>query len=171
MAIDETLYSYRGRIGIKQFNPSKPAKYGLIYRSLCNSTIPCTYFTLPYAGKLNNVGLNNASKFYVSDTDEYTKYLVAETSKYNKLKETKILMDRYFTSVSVGKLALDDQSITIVGTIRHDRKEIPKELKMLDGREEKSTMYVYSEDGLAMLVSYFDKKRVGKKHSATDNDA
>ena len=35
--------------------------------------------------------------------------------------------------------------------MRHDRKGILKELKMLDGIEEKSTMYVYSEDGSVML--------------------
>ena len=72
-------------------------------------------------------------------------------------------MDRYFTSVSLAKWALDEQSIAIVGTMRHDRKGIPKELKMLDGREEKSAMYVYSEDDLIMLVSYVDKKKSGKK--------
>ena len=47
------------------------------------------------------------------------------------------------TLVSVAKWALDEQSITIVGTMRHNRKGIPKELKMLDEREEKSLMYVY----------------------------
>ena len=75
LAIDET-YPYCGRIGIKQYNPSKPAKYGLLYRRLCDSAIPYTYFTLAYAGKPNNVGSNEASKFYVSSTDEYTQYLV-----------------------------------------------------------------------------------------------
>ena len=80
LAIDET-YSYCGRIGIKQYNPSKPAKYGLLYRSLCDSTIPYTYFILPYAGKPNNFWANKASKYYVRGTDEYTKYLVTEASK------------------------------------------------------------------------------------------
>ena len=83
------------------------------------------------------------NKCYVSCTDEYTKYLVTQTSKYNKLIGTNISMYRSFTSVSVVKWALDEQSITIVGTMRHTRKGIPKELKMLDRREKKSTMYVY----------------------------
>ena len=83
------------------------------------------------------------NKCYVSCTDEYTKYLVTQTSKYNKLIGTNISMYRSFTSVSVAKWALDEQSITIVGTMRHTRKGIPKELKMLDRREKKSTMYVY----------------------------
>ena len=40
VSVDETLYSYRGRIGMKQYNPSKLAKYGLLYRSLCDAKIP-----------------------------------------------------------------------------------------------------------------------------------
>ena len=45
-------YPYRGRIGIKQYNPTKPTEMG-------------------YAGKPNNVGSNEASKFYVIGRDEY----------------------------------------------------------------------------------------------------
>ena len=44
LAVNKTLYPYRGRIGFKQYNPSKPAKYGLLYRSLCDATI----FTLTF---------------------------------------------------------------------------------------------------------------------------
>ena len=29
--VDETLYPYRETIGMKQYKPSKPAKYGLLY--------------------------------------------------------------------------------------------------------------------------------------------
>ena len=51
LAIDETLYPCRGHIGCQQYNPNKPAKYGLLYQSLCDSSIPYTYYSLPYAGK------------------------------------------------------------------------------------------------------------------------
>ena len=70
ISIDEKLCAYRGRIGIKQYNPSKPAECGLLYWDLWDSTIPYIYFTLPYGGKPNNVGLNEASNFFVSCTDE-----------------------------------------------------------------------------------------------------
>ena len=73
LAINETLYSYCGRIGIKQYNPSKLPKYGLLYKCLCNSTISHILFNLPYASKPNNTWSNGASKFYVSGTDEYLK--------------------------------------------------------------------------------------------------
>ena len=38
--IVETLYPYCGHIGFKQYSPNKPAKYSLLYRSLCDSSIP-----------------------------------------------------------------------------------------------------------------------------------
>ena len=72
MAIDETLYSYRGRISFKQFNLSRPAKYGVLFRSLCDSIVQLTYVLLPYAGKPTGM----SEKYYVTGTDKYTKYLV-----------------------------------------------------------------------------------------------
>ena len=50
LAVDETLYPYRGKIGFKQYNPNKPAKYGLLYQPLCDTIVPYTYFSLSYAG-------------------------------------------------------------------------------------------------------------------------
>ena len=55
LAIDETFYPYREHIGFKRYNPSKPAKYGLLYRSVCNFSITYTYYSLPYAGKPEKV--------------------------------------------------------------------------------------------------------------------
>ena len=79
LAIDETFYPYRGHIGLEQYNPNKPVKYGLVYRSLCDSSIPYTYHSLPYGGKQEKVeGL--AAK----GTDEYSKYLINELSVYCK---------------------------------------------------------------------------------------
>ena len=47
-------------------------------------------------------------------------------------------MDQYFTSVTIAWWATDHK-FTIVGTMKHNRKEIPKEFKMVDGREKLST--------------------------------
>ena len=70
LAIDETLYPYRGYIGFKQYNPNKPAKYGLLYRSLCDATIPYTYFSLSYAGK-PEILEGDAAKYCIIGTDKY----------------------------------------------------------------------------------------------------
>ena len=83
VGVDETLYTYRGRIGMKQYNPSKPAKYGLLYRSFCDAKVPYTYSTLPYAG---NPEVTGANYYYVTGCDEYTKWLVNNLQIYGTLQ-------------------------------------------------------------------------------------
>ena len=126
-AIDETLYSYRGRISFKQYNPSKPAKYGLLFRSLCDSTVQYTYISLPYAGK--PTGTPDA--YYVTGTDKYTEYLVTyalQEGGKECMKGRNIALDRYFTSMAIAEWCLE-RNITITGTLKSDRKGIPNEMK------------------------------------------
>ena len=122
------------------------------------TTIPYTYFSLPYAGK-PEILEGDAAKYYITGTDEYSKYLVNGLSAHSKMQGINISMDRYFTSVSLASWAF-----TIIGTMRHDRKSIPKELKSVANREEKSVMYVYRTKEKIMLTSYIDKKKLDKKN-------
>ena len=52
LAIDETLYAYRGMVKLKQYNPIKIAKYGILYQSISDSVVPYMYFTLRIQGNL-----------------------------------------------------------------------------------------------------------------------
>ena len=135
----------------------------MLYRSLFDSTVTYTYFSLTYAGKPEVVGGNEA-KFCITGTDEYTKYLVNGLSRYTSIQGYNISMDRYFTSVFLAEWALQ-KKFTIVGTMRHDRKDIPKEVKAIGNREEKSVLYVYHKEKSIMLASYIDKKKLGKKNA------
>ena len=144
LAIDETLYPYRGHVSFKQYNLSKPAKYGLLYRSLCHANVPYTYYSLPYTGK-PDVTDDEANKYYVTGTDNYTKYLVNGFCKFDKIKGCNISMDRYFTSVPLAKWA-SKNNFTIVGTMRLDRIGLPNEIKTMEGRDEKSTKYLYQKE-------------------------
>ena len=162
LAINETLHPYRGHIRFKQYNPNKPAKYGLLQRSLCDSSISYTYYSLPYAGKPEKVE-GSAAKYYITGTDEYSIYLINELSVYYNLQGINVSMDRYFTSVSLATWALK-KNITIVGTMKHDRNGTPKELKPVPDRKERSVMYVYNTKEKIMLISYTDKKKSAKKN-------
>ena len=106
LSINETLYPCCGAIGFKQYNTSKPPKYGLLYRGLCNSLTTYTYYSLPYAGKPEVVD-GHAAKYYETGTDAYTKYLVDEVSNCSSIQGCNISMDRYFTSVSLAEWALE----------------------------------------------------------------
>ena len=73
-------------------------------------------------------------------------------------------MDRYFTFIPLAIWALE-KKFTIVGTMRHDRIGIPKEIKAVANREEKSVMHLYHSEKNVMLTSYIDKKKSGKKNA------
>ena len=98
LAINETSYSYRGKIVICQYNANKPAKYGILYRSISDGHVPYTYYTLPYAGKPEEITDDSE---YVTGTDNYTKYLVEGLEQHVNLQGQKISMDRYFTSMTL----------------------------------------------------------------------
>ena len=164
LAVDKTLNLYRERIGLKQYNPSKPAKYGLLHCLLCDAIVPYTYFSLPYAGKLEVLDKENpAASYYVTGTDEYTKYLVNGFSTVANMPGRNISMDRYFTSVALAQWCLE-RNITIVGTMRLDWKGIPAEIKRIDKCHERSTFYVHEKDDDLMLVLNVDKRKSGKKN-------
>lgn len=53
-----------------------------------------TYYILPFARKpkvINGKGV----KYYITGTDEYTKYLANELSNYNNIQGCNVFMDRY----------------------------------------------------------------------------
>ena len=82
---------------------------------------------------------------------------------YGTLQGRNISLDRYFTSATLAEWCLE-RNITIVGTLKSDRKGIPKEMKGLADREEKRNAFCYSEDEKTMLLSYIDQKKKGKKN-------
>lgn len=102
LVTDETLYPYRGCIGIKLYNPSKPAKCGLFY-SLPNAVNP-------------NPTNDATSKYYAMGTNNYAEWLLNEASKYNKFKGCNISMAMCFASVIVARLGMEKR-YAIVGTI------------------------------------------------------
>ena len=51
LSLDETLYPTRTQISFKQFNPSRPAKYGILYKSINACCYPFTFSTVVYSDK------------------------------------------------------------------------------------------------------------------------
>ena len=160
VSIDETLYPYRGKVSMRQYNPNKPAKYGILYRSLSDAVVPYTYYTLPYAGKPNEI---NDNSHYVTGTDKCTEYLVDGLQEHVDLSGRNISMDRYFTSMTIAAYLLE-RNITLVGTLRTDRVGIPKEIKDVKDRDHPSTKYCYDKEGKALLISYVVKKKSGVRN-------
>ena len=119
---------------------------------------------MPYAVKPEVLKKENQAKsYYVTGTDEYTKYLVNGFSTVANMSGCNISRDRHFTSVPLAQWCLEG-NITIVGTMQLDRKGIPAEIKKMDKHDKQSTFYIHGKDDDLMLVSYVDKKKSGKKN-------
>ena len=63
------------------------------YCSICGSSVQYTYFTLPYAGKSENLN-DKAGNFYITGTAEYSKYLMENFNRFSSSKGCNISIDR-----------------------------------------------------------------------------
>ena len=91
-----------------------------MYRSLFDSATTYKHFSLMYGGKPENTD-GSAGKYYVTGTNEYTRYLVNELPTDNTPQGCNISMDRYFNSVPLAAWAIE-KKFTIIGSMHHDQK-------------------------------------------------
>ena len=132
LSLDETLYPCRNKLAFKQYNPNKPARYGILFKSINSAKYPYTHIAAVYAGK--PTGDVTAAQFYEPGTVPIIKSLVNGLSKNVSLAGNNITMDRLYTSYEVFNWLLD-QNITAVGTIMANKKEVPFEVKETTNRE------------------------------------
>ena len=99
----------------------------VLYCPCCDTLIPFTYYSLPYAGKLEKVE-GPVANHYITGTNEYSKYLINKLSAYRNPQGINISIDCYFTSFSLATWVLE-KNTTDVSTMKHNPKGISKELK------------------------------------------
>ena len=74
LSLDEPLYPTRVQIRFKQYNPDKPAKYGLLFKSINGARYPYTHQSIVYSGK----PAGEPNEFYNAVTINYIKQLGEE---------------------------------------------------------------------------------------------
>ena len=95
LSLDETLYPMRTQISFKQFNPSKPAKYGLLFKSVNAARYPYTFISSPYSGKPTEEG----GQHYIQGTEAIVHYLTETLSTNSSLAGRNISFDRLYSSI------------------------------------------------------------------------
>ena len=120
----------RTSIGFKQFNSSKPANYGLLFKSINAVRYSYTFLTTPYCGKPRD----QPTVYYTPGTKNVAKCLVMQLQKYVNIYGRNISFDQLYTCISLAKRLLSN-NITCVGTLQANRKGIPMELKSTSGRQ------------------------------------
>jgi hypothetical protein len=79
-----------------------------------------------------------------------------------------VTMDRYYTSVDLAEDLLQNDKLTIVGTVNRNRVHIPDEMKQVVGRVDLSTKFAWS--GTVMLLSYVPKAKKNVLLLSTEHD-
>eukprot|EP00112_Aurelia_sp_Birch-Aquarium-sp1_P009148 Seg2028.7 transcript_id=Seg2028.7/GoldUCD/mRNA.D3Y31 product="hypothetical protein" protein_id=Seg2028.7/GoldUCD/D3Y31 len=101
---DETLYATRQQINLKTYNKSKPARYGLLYQSICSAERPYIHFTNIYAGKPQD---QNSAHYISGGNFELVNKLVDGLGAFQNLKGRNISMDRLYEAIPTARHLLN----------------------------------------------------------------
>ncbi|KAJ8393710.1 hypothetical protein AAFF_G00057630 [Aldrovandia affinis] len=134
------VYRSRGRCPFRQYMPSKPAKYGIKSWVACDAKSSYAWKMQVYTGKPTSGGPEkNQGMRVVLDVTE-------------GLRGHNVTCDNFFTSYELGQQLLK-RKITMVGTVRKNKPELPPALLASKEREVFSSKFATTT-----LVSYLPKK-------------
>ena len=136
-------------MAFKQFNPNKPAKYGLLFKSINASHYPYSFVSAPFCGK----PVGEPTEEYKPGTFEVTKHMVSKLQRYTTLKCRNISFDRLYTSLPLMNYLLE-KDITAVGTLVSNRKGLPKEFLKTASIKEFPYEILWNADVRMTLHSY-----------------
>ncbi|KAH9642691.1 hypothetical protein HF086_014388 [Spodoptera exigua] len=113
--IDEMLLAFRGRCQFRQYIPSKPAKYRIKILALVDAKSFYIFNLEIYAGK------QPEGPFFVSNKPfDVVNRLVLPISKTGH----NVTFDNWFTSYEL--LLLNEHKLTSVGTVRKNKRQLPR---------------------------------------------
>ena len=160
MSLDDTFYPTRTQISFKQFNPSKPAKYGMLYKSINSFRYPFAFSTVVYSDKPKA----EPTSYYTPGMSRTIKYLIQNLECHTNLVARSMLYDRLYTSIPMA-LWLPDRGKTSVGTLQSNRKTIPAEIREIKDRETNSYEIYWEKNNVILnLHSYVVKAKSEQCH-------
>ena len=159
LSLDETLYLMRTQISFKKCNPSKPEKYGLLFKSVNATRYPYTFISSPYSGKPTEEG----GQYYFQSTKAIVHYLIETLSTNSSLAGRNVSFDRLYTSIPLAKWLLEKR-ITCIGTVQLNTKGIPDEVKETKNRGLLSSEIHWDENSPLSISTYVVKTSKGKKN-------
>ena len=103
LALDETLYGCKNQIAFRQYNSSKPQKYGLLFKSINAVQYPYTFRSVVYSGK----PVGEPGPYYISGIMPIVQSLITKLSENVDMRGRNITMDRLYTSYELLRWMLD----------------------------------------------------------------
>ena len=145
LTVDEQLVAFRGRCPFQQYMPNKPAKYGVKIWWACDAET-----SYPLAGEVY-LGRQLGTE---RDVNQGARVVKALTEKWLQSGRN-IVSDNFFTSIPLAE-DLFAQNMTLVGTIRKNKSNVPAKTTTAQRREERSSIFGFCDN--LTLVSYVPKK-------------
>ena len=145
VTIDEQLVPYRGRCKFIQYMPSKPGKYGIKIFWLCDSTTYHGFNGIVYTGRQPGEAVRRNLGYSI----------VQELCTPLRHSGRNVTMDNFFTGVQLAQSLLE-KSLTLVGTLRKNKPDIPPIMKATKSRQLHSTEFGFN--GNISMASYVPKK-------------
>lgn len=162
VTIDEQLVAFRGRCLFRMYIPSKPARYGIKIVMMCDNSTKYVIDATPYLGKGTVPDGQVAADFYV-------KKLVTSIKGSNR----NITMDNWFCNIPLTLSLLHDEKLTVIGTIKKNKKELPIQFTdpKFQNRKSDTSFFLFHKN--VTVVSYKPKqnKLVTLISSAHQDDA
>lgn len=148
VTIDEMLVGFRGKCGFRLYIKCKSQRYGLKILCLCDSKTHYLLNAFVYTGKNPNV----VNPRHLSIPTLTVLELITPIAGSNR----NVTGDNWFTSLELLE-ELKKHKLTYVGTIRRNKREIPKEFLTNRQREVNSSIFGVTRDNT--LVSYVPAKK------------
>ncbi|CAD6233757.1 GSCOCG00012309001-RA-CDS [Cotesia congregata] len=142
--VDEQLLGFRGKCPFRVYIKSKPDKYGIKIVTLNDAENSYLINAIPYKGKIQ-----------VKD-GLIPEYLLRKVTEPIHGTHHSVTCDSWFTTIPlIEKMQKQPYDLTITGTIRSNKKEIPLEMKIAG--EERTAKYCHHDS--ITLVSWTPKKK------------
>ncbi|XP_029995668.1 piggyBac transposable element-derived protein 4-like isoform X2 [Sphaeramia orbicularis] len=143
VTVDKRLVPFRGKCPFRQYIPSKPCKYGIKIWAVCDAKTSYAWNLQIYTGKAaNGIPEENQGKRVVLDMT-------------TGLQGHNITCDNFFTSYDLGQELLR-RKLTMVGTVKKNKPELPAEILQVKDRAPLSSKFAFTDT--TTVVSYCPKK-------------
>ncbi|KAJ8384204.1 hypothetical protein AAFF_G00207520 [Aldrovandia affinis] len=144
VTVDERFVPFRGRCPFRQYMPSKPGKYGIKIWAACDARSSYAWNMQIYTGKA------------IDGRPEKNQGMRVVLDMTAGLRGHNITCDNFFTSYALGQELLK-RKLTMVGTVRKNKPELPPALLSTERRAELSSKFAFT--ATHSLVSYVPKRK------------
>lgn len=159
LSVDELTIAFKGRSALKQYNKSKPDKWG--YKGFAVSEASTGYLLdiSLYVGKSNEDDSGMTSSHRV----------VRDLVSIYAGKGHEVYIDSYYSGVPLA-VDLSNQGIGVCGTVNPNRVGLPSELKPSNLPLRKGDDPVFARNGKLLVCAWHDTKRVTMLSTIHTND-